>query len=150
MISPKKILIVEDSELLHRMYDLILMRYRKTGTAVVHAFNGREALGLLHGHPDTDLIILDINMPIMSGLEFLTHCKKEKVFQKIPVIIVSTEGKEEDTLRGLKAGAKGYVTKPFQATDLYKMIDRILSSAEMSSEAAASPPVTDGIPAGGR
>lgn len=124
-MSMHKILIVEDSELLHRMYDLILLRYRKAGAKIVHANNGREALGKLNAHPDVDLIILDINMPVMSGLEFLTHCKQEKVFQGIPVIIVSTEGKEEDTLRGLKAGAKGYVTKPFQAVDLYRMIDRI-------------------------
>jgi len=120
-----KILIVEDSELLHRMYDLILLRYRKTGTQVIHAFNGREALHKLNSHPDTGLIILDINMPVMSGLEFLAHRNQEKVFQEIPVIIVSTEGKDEDTMRGLKAGARGYITKPFHAADLYKLIEQI-------------------------
>jgi two-component system chemotaxis response regulator CheY len=123
----KKILVVEDSELLHKMYDLIFTRYRKNGTQIIHAQNGREALNRLNVHPDVDLIILDINMPVMSGLEFLNYYNEEKVFKRIPVIIISTEGKEEDTLRGLEAGAKGYITKPFQANDLYKIIEKILS-----------------------
>lgn len=123
----KKVLVVEDSPLLHRMYDLLLLRYRyaEEATKVLHAMNGREALSILNGNADVDLIILDINMPVMSGLEFLVYCKKEKVFQDIPVIIVSTEDKEQDTLLGLKAGAKGYLTKPFQAHDLYNLMEKI-------------------------
>lgn len=123
----KKILVVEDSPLLHRMYDLLLLRYRyaEGATKILHAMNGREALTILNGNADVDLIILDINMPVMSGLEFLIYCKKEKVFQEIPVIIVSTEGKEQDTLLGLKAGAKGYLTKPFQAHDLYNLMTKV-------------------------
>lgn len=121
-----KVLVVEDSELLHRMYDLILMRYRHSGASVLHAYNGREALTVLADNPDTQLILLDINMPVMSGLEFLLHVKKERVFESIPVLIISTEGKEADTLRGLEAGARGYLTKPFQATDLHGLIDKVL------------------------
>lgn len=132
----KKLLIVEDSELLHRMYDLILMPYRKTGTEVLHSFNGREALAKLSEHPDINLVILDINMPIMSGLEFLEYCKRERVFQDVPVIIVSTEGKEEDTLRGLRAGARGYVTKPFQPNDLYRIIAKLVPQASPGEPAA--------------
>lgn len=123
--KPQKVLIVEDSELLHKMYDLILMRYRNQGAAVVHAFNGKEALVQLNDHPDTDLIILDINMPVMSGLEFLNHRNKTKVFTGIPVILVTTEGREEDTERGLKAGARAYLSKPFHPNDLHKLIEKI-------------------------
>ncbi|MFZ2493992.1 MAG: response regulator [Thermoanaerobaculia bacterium] len=125
----KKILIVEDSELLHRMYDLILQRYRLAGTAVVHAYHGREALDRLAEHADVDLILLDINMPVMSGLEFLSHCRKESIFRHIPVIIVSTEGKEEDTMRGLQSGARAYITKPFQPADLHRLIEKVLEPA---------------------
>jgi two-component system chemotaxis response regulator CheY len=121
----KKILVVEDSELLHRMYDLMLANYKKGGAKVYFALNGREALDQLNQNPDTDVILLDINMPVMSGLEFLMHCKKEKVFQDIPVIIVTSEGNAKDTILGLKAGAKGYLTKPFRPDDLFKLIDRI-------------------------
>ena len=132
-----KIMVVEDSELLHRMYDLIFMRYTRNGTSVVHCLHGREALNQLNSHPDTDIIILDINMPVMSGLEFLHHCKQENVFRHIPVIIVSTEGKEEDTLRGLKCGAKGYVTKPFQPQDLFKIMEDIISMTEQAKNSKA-------------
>ncbi len=131
----RKILIVEDSELLHRMYDLILLPYRKEGCQVLHANHGREALTVLSGDPDVDLILLDINMPVMSGLEFLHHLKGQEVFKDIPVVIVSTEGKEQDTVRGLQCGARGYITKPFHAPDLYRIIDRACSEA-----APATPP----------
>lgn len=126
----KKILVVEDSELLHRMYDLIFQRYRSGGTEVVHAYNGREALNRLAEQPDVDLIVLDINMPVMSGLEFLAHCRRESIFQGIPVIIVSTEGKEDDTLRGLQSGARAYITKPFKPPELHKLIEKVLESED--------------------
>lgn len=126
----KKILIVEDSELLHRMYDLILQRYRAAGTEVVHAYHGREALNQLAQHADVDLIVLDINMPVMSGLEFLAHCRRESIFQSIPVIIVSTEGKEEDTLRGLQSGARAYITKPFKPPELHRLIEKVLEAED--------------------
>ena len=131
----KKILIVEDSDLLHKMYDVILSRYKAMGAKVLHTYNGQEALTTLNDHPDVDLILLDINMPVMSGLEFLARLKREKVFENILVIIISTEGKEEDTIRALKAGAKGYLTKPFQATDLHKLIDGVLHSASKGAPA---------------
>jgi two-component system chemotaxis response regulator CheY len=75
-----------------------------------------------------DLILLDINMPVMNGLEFLQRVQKEPAYQAIPVIIISTEGKEEDTIRGLKMGAKGYVKKPFQASELHGLIEKITTS----------------------
>ena len=128
-IKLQKVLVVEDSVLLHKMYDLILMRYRDRGATVVHAFNGKEALVQLNDHPDTDLIILDINMPVMSGLEFLNYRGQTKVFQGIPVILVTTEGREEDTRRGLSAGARAYLSKPFHPNDLHKLIDKIFQGS---------------------
>ena len=123
----KKLMIVEDSDLLHKVYELILTRYRTKGVKVIHSYNGQEALTLLGENPDVDLIFLDINMPVMSGLEFLGHLKKHEVFKDIRVVVISTEGKEEDTRRALKAGASGYVTKPFQAHDIYTIIERVMS-----------------------
>lgn len=123
----RKILIVEDSEILHRMYNLVLMRYTSQGTSVLHAYNGQDGLAKLSDHPDTDFIILDTDMPVMDGLEFLSHCMKEQTFQNIPVVIISTEGKQEDRLLGLKAGAKAYLTKPFQPMELYRLIELFAS-----------------------
>ena len=64
----------------------------------------------------------------MNGLEFLQRVQKEPAYQAIPVIIISTEGKEEDTIRGLKMGAKGYVKKPFQASELHGLIEKITAA----------------------
>jgi len=121
----QKILIVEDSELLHRMYEVVFQQYRFKHGVLLHALNGKEALDILAQHPDVDLILLDINMPVMSGLAFLQFCQSQQVFRQIPVIVVSTEGKREDTLRAIKCGARGYVTKPFKPSDLHALIDRI-------------------------
>lgn len=125
MKQPQTILIVEDSELLHRMYEVV---FRQQNATLLHAFNGREALDKLAHHPNVDLILLDINMPVMSGLQFLQHCQAERVFRDIPVIVISTEGKKEDTLRALQTGARGYVTKPFRPKDLHALIERVFAS----------------------
>lgn len=121
----RKVLIVDDSELLHRMYDLIFFRCKNNGLKILHAYDGREALSKLSEHPDTNLIILDIHMPVMNGLQFLRHCNKEGIHQKIPVIITGTQGKEEDTMEGIKAGAKAYLVKPFETENFYKVINKV-------------------------
>ena len=119
----RKILAVDDSALIHQMYKLFLSRYKNC--KLVSAMNGLEALDKLGQEEGIDLILLDINMPVMNGLEFLQRVQKEPAYQAIPVIIISTEGKEEDTIRGLKMGAKGYVKKPFQASELHGLIEKI-------------------------
>jgi two-component system chemotaxis response regulator CheY len=122
----KKILIVDDSSLIHQMYRLILNRYQ---CEIQDAMNGQEALDLLATHDDTQLVILDINMPVMNGVQFLEKASPLGLTRKIPVIIISTEGKEEDTIRGLKLGAKGYLKKPFNPADLHNLIEKIVPTA---------------------
>jgi two-component system chemotaxis response regulator CheY len=122
----RKILAVDDSALIHQMYKLFLSRYKSCKLS--SAMNGLEALDKLGQEEGIDLILLDINMPVMNGLEFLQRVQKEPAYQAIPVIIISTEGKEEDTIRGLKMGAKGYVKKPFQASELHGLIEKITTS----------------------
>jgi two-component system chemotaxis response regulator CheY len=123
----RKILAVDDSALIHQMYKLFLSRYKNC--KLVSAMNGLEALDKLGQEEGIDLILLDINMPVMNGLEFLQRVQKEPAFQQIPIIIISTEGKEEDTIRGLKMGAKGYVKKPFQASELHGLIEKITADS---------------------
>jgi len=116
----RKVLVVEDSRLIHKMYEVMLRP-----CAIVAAHDGREGLAKLAENTDVDVIILDINMPHMSGLEFLAEVKGNQVVASIPVIIVSTEGKETDVQRGLAAGAIAYLKKPFQREELLKIISRI-------------------------
>ncbi len=117
----KKVLVVDDSALIHQMYKMVLMRYK---CQIVDALNGQDGLDKLAKNPDTDLILLDINMPVMNGLDFIKKVKELVSFNHIPIILVSTEGKEEDTMRGLALGAKGYVKKPFQPSDLHQLIEK--------------------------
>lgn len=119
-MEPKKILVVDDSKLMHKMYEVMLRQYD-----LVHAYDGRDALESLGEHSDTDLIFLDINMPTMNGLEFLEAVKRDPTMAEIPVVIISTEGKEEDTQRGLEAGAVAYIRKPFQNEQILEVISRV-------------------------
>lgn len=118
----KKILVVDDSALIHQMYRLVMNRYNCT---IADAMNGQEALDLLAVQKDIELILLDINMPVMNGLQFMEKASAIGIVSTIPVIIISTEGKEEDTIRGLKLGAKGYLKKPFHPAELHLMIEKI-------------------------
>lgn len=118
----KKVLVVDDSSLIHQMYRLVLKKY---DCQFVDAMNGQEALDILAQQSDVDLILLDINMPVMNGLQFLEKAAPLRIPARIPIIVITTEGKEEDTLRGLKLGARGYLKKPFNPVDLHTMIDRI-------------------------
>lgn len=127
----KKILIVDDSSLLHQMYKLVFMRYK--GCKVVSAMNGLEALDKLSQEEGIELVLLDINMPVMNGLQFLQNIQEDGNHMGLPIIIVSTEGKEEDTLRGLSMGARGYIKKPFQPAELHTMIEKIFSGSAVSA-----------------
>jgi len=123
----KKVLVVDDSTLIHQMYKLVFMRYKDCH--LVSAMNGMEALDKLSQEQGIELILLDINMPVMNGLQFLENLHKDGHHKDLPVIIVSTEGKEEDTLRGLSMGARGYVKKPFQPAELHSIIEKIFSNS---------------------
>jgi two-component system chemotaxis response regulator CheY len=120
-----KLLIVDDSQLIHSMYRLVLNRY--DGCKIFDAMNGLEALDILSRESSFDLILLDINMPVMNGIQFMEKLKKENIYRQIPIIVISTEGREEDTLRALKLGAWGYVVKPFKPHMLYELIEKVLA-----------------------
>jgi two-component system, chemotaxis family, chemotaxis protein CheY len=119
----RKVLVVDDSSLIHQMYKLVFMRYKDC--KIVSAMNGMEALDKLSQEPGIELVLLDINMPVMNGIQFLENIYREGHYRDLPIIIVSTEGKEEDTLRGLSMGARGYVKKPFQPSELHDLIEKI-------------------------
>ena len=119
-MGPSKVLVVDDSKLMHRMYEVMLRDY-----AVVYALDGQEGLDRLRAEGNVDLVLLDINMPRMNGLEFLAAAKQDPELVDIPVVIISTEGREEDTARGLEAGAAAYITKPFRSEEIRSVIGRL-------------------------
>jgi len=121
-----KMLVVDDSSLIHQMYRLVMTRYK---CEILDAMNGQEALDILALQNDIQLILLDINMPVMNGLQFLEKASVLGIAKRIPIVVISTEGKEEDTIRCLKLGARGYLKKPFNPSDLHDLIDRIMPGA---------------------
>lgn len=122
-MQPRKILVVDDSKLMHKMYEVMLRQY-----PLVYALDGRQALERLQEHADIDLVLLDINMPNMNGLEFLAQVRSETSVpshKDLAVIIISTEGREQDTQRGLEAGASAYIKKPFHSEDILEKISQL-------------------------
>jgi two-component system chemotaxis response regulator CheY len=119
-VQPRKILVVDDSKLMHKMYEVMLRQY-----ALVYASDGRQALDRLQEHEDIDLVLLDINMPNMNGLEFLAQLRSDGSRSMLPVVIISTEGREEDTVRGMEAGATAYIKKPFHSEEILDMVARL-------------------------
>jgi two-component system, chemotaxis family, chemotaxis protein CheY len=120
----EKVLIVEDSHLQAKMYQTVLGTY--PACRLIFALNGLEALDQLALEKNISLIVLDINMPKMNGLAFLEAMRRNGC-RNIPVIIVTTEGKDEDIQRGLEAGAKAYIKKPWKPDQLRDLINKVIS-----------------------
>lgn len=106
------------------MYHTIFWRYQEC--KLIFASNGLEAMNQLVLQNDIDLIISDINMPKMDGLVFLKTMSSEG-YSHIPVIVISTEGKEDDIRRALELGARAYIKKPWAPKNVWEIIDRIIN-----------------------
>jgi CheY-like chemotaxis protein len=123
-----QILIVEDSALLLKMYHLLLRRYRDKGMEIVTVTNGKEALDHLRTSGTIKLIILDLNMPEMNGMEFLEYTKQRKLLRGIPVIVICTVRPGDDLSQVLAAGASAYLEKPFKGDEFHALVTRLLES----------------------
>ena len=121
---PDSFLVIDDSKLVHQMYRLIFSRGSLAGSTVHYASNGREGLTLLAAHPDLTLVLLDLNMPEMNGLELLARRRAEAIHPHVPIALVTTEDSEGDEARGRDAGAWDYLRKPFQPADVERLVER--------------------------
>jgi len=113
----KKILVVDDER---DIIDLLKYNLQKEGYKVITANNGKEAMERAQQHPD--LILLDIMMPVMDGLQALKALKQNKNTESIPVILLTAKGSETDEIVGLEVGAEDYIVKPLS---LGKILARI-------------------------
>ena len=93
---------------------------------IEEAHSGFEALKILP-RQSFDIILVDINMPDINGLELLNFIKTNEHYKTIPVIIISTESSEEDRKKGISLGAAGYLTKPFSPDDLQETVKKHLN-----------------------
>ena len=110
-----KVLVVDDSAIMRKVIEQIL---EMLGHEAVPAANGVEAFERLKEHDDVQLILLDWNMPEMNGIEFLRAVKDRPGLSKIPVIMLTTESERRKMIEAIEAGAKHYLTKPFQPETL--------------------------------
>ncbi len=111
------VLIVDDSAAIRKILQRVLVQADVPVGKVFEAGDGQEALNLLKGQ-SVGLILSDINMPNMDGLQFLGQLKSDSAFKDVPVVMVTTEGSQNKVLEAVQRGAAGYVKKPFTAEQI--------------------------------
>lgn len=119
----KKILIVDDAA---SMRGLVAMTLKKSGYEVIEASDGKDALTKLSSVGKVDLIITDLNMPNMDGIELIKTLKADMKYRFIPVIMLTTESQEAKKEEGRKAGAKAWIVKPFKPDVLVNVVKKII------------------------
>ena len=115
-------LIVEDSPMMRQLLIFALSRIKDVN--IVEADDGVDGLKKMSSN-EFDLIIVDINMPIMDGLKLIKRIRSDEVHKHVPIIIVTTEKADEE--RGMKLGASTYLTKPVSAPDVLYHAKRLLN-----------------------
>jgi two-component system chemotaxis response regulator CheY len=120
-------LIVDDSSVMRKIVERCLRQAGLDLSQVCEASNGAEALVLLNDQ-QFDLILSDINMPVMDGLEFIRNIQGMEKVKDIPVIMITTEGGEKHVVEALSLGAKGYIRKPFTADQVKEHVVPVLRS----------------------
>lgn len=120
---PKTILIVDDSSSLRTVVKIALGR---AGYDVLEAGDGKEGLTQLDKAGKVHLIVSDVNMPNMDGITFVTEVKKHPRHRFTPVIMLTTEGAEGKKEQGRAAGAKAWITKPFNPPQLLDAVSKLI------------------------
>jgi len=121
-------LIVDDSSVMRKIVERSLRQAGLDLEKVVEAGNGAEALGVLRDNP-VDLILCDINMPVMDGLEFVRQIGTVESAKGIPIVMITTEGSETHVVQALSAGARGYIRKPFTPDQVKEHVLPVLEKA---------------------
>ncbi|MBN2539783.1 MAG: response regulator [Sphaerochaetaceae bacterium] len=119
------ILIVDDSRSMRSVIKKVISMSGFKVDQCLEAENGREALDLLALHW-VDIILSDINMPVMSGFEMLEVLGKDSLLGSIPVVVISTEGREERMRNAFELGAKGFIKKPFLPEDIKRVLYEVI------------------------
>lgn len=117
------ILVVEDSPTMRQLISFAMRRV--PNAKVIEASDGVDALKKLSSEK-IDLILADINMPVMNGLKLLGLIRENNVLKGVPVIVITTEGAEEDRKRAMALGANAYLAKPIQTQELIRLVTSLI------------------------
>ncbi|MFZ0774285.1 MAG: response regulator [Candidatus Sulfotelmatobacter sp.] len=121
-----QVLIVDDSSVMRKIVERSLRQAGIEIAKVFEAGNGAEALAVL-SETKVDIILCDINMPVMDGLEFVKQLSGVENARGVPVVMITTEGSEGHVVQALSAGARGYLRKPFTADQVKEHILPVLA-----------------------
>jgi two-component system, chemotaxis family, chemotaxis protein CheY len=119
-------LIVDDSSVMRKIVERSLRQAGLGIAQVLEAGNGAEALVVVQENK-VDLILCDINMPVMDGLEFVKRLAGVENAKGVPVVMITTEGSEGHVVQALSAGASGYIRKPFTADQVREHVLPVLA-----------------------
>lgn len=128
-MNTKTVLVVDDEE---SILELVELHLRKEGLLVLKATSGEEALTLMRSHP-VDLVVLDLMLPGISGLEVCRRMKTYEATTSIPILMLSARSEETDIVVGLEIGADDYVTKPFLPKVLVARVRALLRRSRQDS-----------------
>lgn len=121
-----KALIVDDSQIMRRIIVSVL---KKAGVNdIAEVSNGQEALDALAADKEIALVLLDWNMPVMTGIETLKHIRSTN--KQLPIVMVTTESEKEKVVEAIKAGANDYMLKPFNPQDVLDKLQKFLEQAK--------------------
>lgn len=127
-MSGMTVLIVDDSSVMRKIVERALRQAGLDLVRVIEAATGREGLAAL-GQERVHLIVSDINMPNMNGLEFLRQVQSRSLARGAPVVMITTESGEEHVREALAAGAQGYIRKPFTPDQVRERVLPLLAPA---------------------
>jgi two-component system chemotaxis response regulator CheY len=127
-MSEVRTLIVDDSSVMRKIVERALRQAGLDLAVILEAGSGTEGLEVLRANR-VDLILSDINMPSMDGLEFLRQIRAQSLAPGVPVVMITTESSEEHVKQAILAGAQGYIRKPFTAEQVKERVLPLLSAA---------------------
>ena len=120
------VLIVDDSCSVRQHVSMTLIR---AGFTMLQAADGQEGLDLIDSNRNIDMVICDINMPIMNGLDMVEKIKEKAENKVLPILMLTTEGEASLVKRAKAAGAVGWIVKPFNPIQLVKTVSHITGAA---------------------
>ena len=121
-MSNKTILIVDDSLTVRQQVSMTLTM---AGYQVIEACDGQDGVDRVRGTPNIAMVLCDLNMPRMNGLEFLENVRKQGAYAALPVVMLTTEGQADLIQRAKGLGAKGWITKPFKPDLLIAVVKKL-------------------------
>ena len=119
----KRVMVVDDSASLRQVVSIAL---RGAGYEVTEAVDGADALAKLRGER-VNLVICDVNMPVMDGITFVSEVKKRPEYRFLPVLMLTTESRESRKEDGQRAGAKAWMVKPFRPEQILNAVSKLIA-----------------------